>query len=125
MKKVVGLALATAVFGAVAIGPVNADTRSYRVEASTTKRVTLRLCEERVRVRVTGDTDTDLDFRIIDANGQQLYWDESVSDRTSTTLDNGRGCNTYTLYVINLGDVYNDFRITLTDATNRDRTTSY
>ncbi len=95
----------------LSVGSASAQSRTYRVDADSTTRINFRLCDARVRIKVAGDRDTDLDFRIVNSTGEQVYRNDDPTDRTSTTIHNGRGCNSYTLYVVNRGDVFNDFRV--------------
>ncbi|KFG68691.1 hypothetical protein [Microvirga sp. BSC39] len=107
---------ATFAVGLLSMSAINAQARDYRVESESTKRINLRVCDDRVRLDVTGDRDTDLDFRIISSNGDQIFRDDDLDDRMTTTLDNSDSsdCSLYTLYVVNLGDVFNEFSVDLT-----------
>ena len=90
----------------------------YRAEANSVLKVNLPVCSA-TRLEVRGDGDTDLDFTVTDAAGNSVHSDFDLSDITFATLDPGSECQTYTVAVDNLGDVYNDFSIALIDPTSR------
>ncbi|MAY19204.1 MAG: hypothetical protein CL955_01110 [Erythrobacteraceae bacterium] len=78
----------------------------YRVNGDLATKVALRVCDV-TRVGARGDGDTDLDFEVIDQDGDTIYEDYDLSDVTEFTLDPGNGCADYQLNVSNLGEVYN------------------
>lgn len=93
------------------------QTSNYRVEARDTDAVILNLCSNEIEVYVDGDGDTDLDFVIRDNNGRVVHEDRDGTDLTIATVRPRRpagGCVNYTLYVSNLGDVYNRYEVRLT-----------
>lgn len=99
-----GIAVATALVGVAA--PAGASVRSYRAEAHDSRAVTLYV-RSNSTVVVRGDTDTDLDFVIYDADGDVVHSDYDYTDWTAAGLRPG----VYTLEVSNLGDVYNAFTV--------------
>lgn len=119
MKQLLlSLAGLVAVIGITA--PAHAQaSRNYRVEARQQQTVNLTICSPAVRMDVTGDGDTDVDFTVFDTSNAMVYQDLDTDDRTSTTLYSnagGRnGCQTWRLRLNNLGNVWNSVRVTLSD----------
>ena len=119
-------AMVTAVLPGSALAQKGKDTTdyqpvsSYRVEANSTFGVNLNLCENPVVVDVRGDGDTDVDFRIYDQNGNQVYSDTDLDDITTATLTpnvrNGN-CVVYRMDLINLGNVWNQVQVTVGSGT--------
>jgi len=87
----------------------------YRANANASILVNLPICGA-TRLEVRGDGDTDLDFSIEDESGSVVFSDYDLSDIALATLtpDSG-GCETYSMEVSNLGDVYNVFTVSLSD----------
>lgn len=100
--------------------PAQADTTSYVVQAYDSVSIELRACSPAVALQVYGDGDTDLDFRIYNPGGEVIHEDLDETDITFATIETGiyEGediCRTYRLEVENLGEVYNEFEVTLED----------
>jgi hypothetical protein len=94
----------------VALEPIMADTtrvRKYIIGASETQTIPFKACGTSAMVSARGDGDTDLDFEVIDQDGDTIYEDYDLSDVTEFTLNPGNGCADYQLNVSNLGEVYN------------------
>lgn len=90
--------------------------QSYRIDANASRTIDLNLCARTVRMEARGDEDTDLDFTVYDDRGNTVHTDNDLTDWTVATLrTGGGGCYTYRLEVRNLGNVYNQMRLTLTD----------
>lgn len=93
---------------------------NYRAEANASLTVNVPVCSAS-RIEVRGDGDTDLDFTVRNAWGDTVHSDFDLTDVTFATLVPGGGeCETFTVQVDNLGDVYNVFSISLdeTDLSN-------
>ncbi len=87
----------------------------YRADANAALIVNLPVCGVN-RLEIRGDGDTDLDFTVNDSTGETVHTDFDLSDVTFTTLTPSlEECETFTVEVSNLGDVYNVFSVTLTD----------
>lgn len=93
----------------------------YRADANGSIQVDLPVCGV-TRLEVRGDGDTDLDFTINDESGDTVHSDFDLSDVTFATLDPKGECETYALVVDNLGEVYNEFTVALTDPAARSGT---
>ena len=63
------------------------------------------------RVAVSGDGDTDLDLYVYDENGNLVASDVGTTDRAVATWT-PRWTGPFTIRVVNLGNVYNEYRIT-------------
>jgi hypothetical protein len=99
-------------------GTTGVSNTSFRIDASSTKDLTMTLCAPQVYVEARGDGDTDLDFWVYDENGKQVHTDTDSTDITFVTLNSGRArgsCIDYTMRVQNFGDVYNQLALTLTE----------
>ena len=108
-------AVEAAVDAAASSGPaevIGSGPGEYRAPASTAVRVELPVCEETF-LSIEGDGDTDLDFLINESDGTTVHSDYDLTDRTYTSLKPAEGCETYDVRVDNLGSVYNDFTIKL------------
>jgi hypothetical protein len=102
--------------GALLAVPAAAQSDTYRVDAQGSDDVTLTLCHPQVRVEVRGDGDTDLDFTISNGSGSVLHSDADETDWTVTNIDNADSeCRKYKLHVENLGDVYNEYTVEMTN----------
>lgn len=107
---------------ALASTPAFADTNNYTgtVAANSISRFTINLCGERAFVELHGDGDTDLDFKIYTAAGRLIYTDNDDTDWTETTVTTGLGqtsaCRSFTMEIRNLGNVYNRYRLALSNA---------
>jgi hypothetical protein len=87
----------------------------YRADANSSITVNLPVCGVN-RLAIRGDGDTDLDFTVNDSTGNTVHSDFDLSDVTFATLTPSlQECETFTVDVSNLGDVYNVFSIALTD----------
>jgi len=83
----------------------------YRAPANASVRVDLPVCEQTF-ISVEGDGDTDLDYNIYSSSDDIVHSDYDYTDRTYTRLSpNGRGCETFSMTVENLGDVFNVFTV--------------
>ncbi len=93
----------------------------YRANANSAINVNLPVCGV-TRLEVRGDGDTDLDFTVTDSNGDRAHYDIDLSDITFATLTPSGpagACETFSMEVSNLGDVYNVFTVALLDAGDR------
>jgi len=88
---------------------------TYRADANATLTVNVPVCGVS-RMEIRGDGDTDLDFTIRNSNNDTVHSDFDLSDVTFATIEPLGECETFTAEVSNLGDVYNEFTIALTDA---------
>jgi hypothetical protein len=61
-------------------------------------------------VTVRGDGDTDLDLYIVNENGVRVAYDDDLSDHCVAVWMPPR-TGRYFIRVVNLGDVYNRYRI--------------
>jgi hypothetical protein len=118
MKKF-GLFAVAALF--VFAGAGASQAGEYTVDANSTKRINLNLCSPEVMVTVNGDGDTDLDFRVVDSVGRTVHEDHDRTDLMVARISKPRGCESYTLYVTNLGNVYNRFTVSITGARSASR----
>lgn len=106
-KTLVALAMAGAV-GALA-GPALANT--HVIDSNSTKQIEFSACRP-FKVVAVGDGDTDLDFRLIDQAGRTVFADISEYDMTKRVVQ-ANSCGKYTLYVQNVGDVWNEMELEL------------
>lgn len=112
--------LALAFAGAAVINPAAAQAteRTFRVDANSSASYDVSVCSTSVYMVANGDDDTDLDFWLYDNNGNLVHSDTDTTDITFYTIQNpsanGR-CLTYRLQVSNLGGVYNNMVLSLTD----------
>lgn len=110
------IAIACGVLGLATLPQgAQAQSDSIRIDANSTHTTTLTICNPEVRVVMSGDGDTDLDFSITNARGDVVFSDYGLSDQSTTTLERGRGsgCEEFDLRVTNLGDVWNMLDISL------------
>ncbi|MCL6250055.1 hypothetical protein M3P36_03190 [Altererythrobacter sp. KTW20L] len=115
--KHIRLAAALAGLSCVLVAaPAAAQSSSFRVEANDTHTVDITICNPEVYVEVRGDGDTDLDFSVTDPRGNIVHSDYDLTDITFFTLyrQASSGCEDYPMEVMNLGDVWNRFEVTLT-----------
>lgn len=92
--------------------------QSYRVDANARASLDLNICARMVDIVADGDDDTDLDFFLYGPNGNLVFSDTDFTDVMIYTIDNSgsRGnCQPYRLEVANLGNVYNQYTVTMTD----------
>lgn len=112
------VAAACAVLGFAALPQVaQAQTDSFRIEANSTEITDLTICNPEVRVVLSGDGDTDLDYVIRNSRGEIVHSDYSISDQSEAVLYR-RGdvqCEEFELRTTNLGGVWNLLDITLAD----------
>ena len=94
-----------------------AQADSYRIEANATQNTTITICNPEVRVVLTGDGDTDLDFVITNSRGETVHSDYGLSDRSTATLyrRSNVDCEDFNLRTTNLGNVWNLLDISLED----------
>jgi hypothetical protein len=115
MKYLRFAAALAAAFCAFQAAPAMAQ-ESYRVEANDSTTIDISICNPEVYVEVRGDGDTDLDFAVRDPRGNTVHSDYDLTDITFFTLHRqaNSGCETYPMDVTNLGDVWNQFEVTMT-----------
>ena len=98
---------------AVLVGSATADAatcRSDRVEANSTDTFTITArAGENVRIAIAGDGDTDLDLYVYDSEGLVVS-DIGITDRAVVSFDVYRS-GTFTVRVVNRGNVYNNYAI--------------
>jgi hypothetical protein len=83
----------------------------YRVGAHSSRTFTVSFYGgETGRVAVSGDGDTDLDLYVYDALGNLIAADEDETDDCVVSWV-PRWTGSFTIKVVNRGDVYNDFVI--------------
>ncbi len=114
------LAMAAAGAALAHPGTASASDRTYRVDANASTNIELSVCSTQVYMVANGDDDTDLDFWLYDDNGNLIHSDTDTTDITFFTIQNSRAgangqCLTYNLQVSNLGNVYNNMNVALTD----------
>lgn len=111
--------------GAVAAGAIMLSTaaqaaeQSYRIEANSESTIDINVCSSSVYLEANGDDDTDLDFWLYDNFGNVVHSDTDTTDITFYTISaSGAGsgrCLPYRLRVQNLGNIYNNMVLSLTD----------
>ena len=112
------VAAACAVLGLAALPQVAlAQTDSFRIEANATEITDLTICNPEVRVVMSGDGDTDLDYVIRNSRGEIVHSDYGLSDQSEAILyrRNDVQCEEFELRTTNLGNVWNLLDITLAD----------
>jgi hypothetical protein len=96
-----------------------ASEQTYRIEANSESTIDLNVCSSSVYLEANGDDDTDLDFWLYDNFGNLVHSDTDGTDLTFYTISNGNAgggrCLPYRLEVHNLGSIYNNMVLTLTD----------
>ncbi len=94
-----------------------AQSDSFRIEANSTHTTELTICNPEVRVVLSGDGDTDLDFVIRNSRGDIVHSDYGLTDQSSATLYRRSGveCENFELRTTNLGNVWNLLDISLED----------
>jgi hypothetical protein len=97
--------------------PAVAQSFTYRVEAHSDTRIDMDICNPVVDIAVAGDGDTDLDFVVTNARGDILHSDYDLTDITYFTIfrQASSGCEDYALDVSNLGNVWNQFTVAMTN----------
>ncbi len=113
-------AAALAAFVSCHAVPAMAQAYSYRVEANASTRIDMDICNPVVDVAVAGDGDTDLDFVVSNARGDIIHSDYDLTDITFFTIVRTArsGCEDYAMDVTNLGNVWNQFAVVLTNRTD-------
>ena len=112
------VALVCAVLGLAAMpGVAFAQANTFRIEANSSHTATLTICNPEVRVTMSGDGDTDLDFVIRNSRGEIVHSDYGLSDQSETLLyrRNGVECEEFELRTTNLGNIWNALDVTLND----------
>lgn len=113
IKAVAGtLALIFTLFFAAAVA--SAQQGSRRIPAHSTQEFTMWVSgPSEARLVVDGDGDTDLDLYVYDGGWELL---DSDDDRTDYCVArwHQRQAGRVRVVVVNLGDVYNDYRVSLT-----------
>ena len=90
---------------------VGSGPGAYRAPANGAVTVDLPICGQTF-LSVEGDGDTDLDYVILSSSEEQVYSDFGLTDKTYTRLSPAEGeCETFSMAVENLGDVYNVFTV--------------
>lgn len=89
------------------------SVETYRVEANSTRNLDLRLCGREIEVKANGDGDTDLDFFLKNASGNVIFRDTDDTDLMIARVEQTSGCANYKLNIVNLGNVYNRFTVSL------------
>ncbi|WP_147367043.1 hypothetical protein [Aurantiacibacter zhengii] len=108
-----------------------AQSDSFRIDANATHTTDLTICNPEVRVVLSGDGDTDLDFVIRNVRGDIVHSDYGLTDQSSATLQRQArsGCENFELRTTNLGNVWNLLDVSLenirTDSGNPIDTDSY
>jgi hypothetical protein len=96
-----------------------ASEQSYRIDANSESTIDLNVCSSSVHLEANGDDDTDLDFWLYDNFGNLVHSDTDGTDLTFYTINNGNAgggrCLPYRLEVHNLGNIYNNMVLSLTD----------
>src|SRR5262245_38300395 len=111
MRKLLFAALSAVSLTALSAQAI-AGTAYYIVNANDTYRVRLTLCGDTNQVKVEGDGDTRLQISI--EGGASMRVNDSGRDWTDFTIyQNGGSCRSYSLVIVNRGDVYNQFTVTL------------
>ena len=99
---------------ALASAPAAASVDEYTVEGESSVRINLEVCSAESQLAVRGDTGTDLDFTVSNADGTPLHTDQGVDDYLSYVIEkSGNQCETYSLDVSNLGEEANTFAVVL------------
>ncbi len=89
---------------------IGSGAGEYRAPSNDTVRIDLPICDRTV-ISVEGNGDTDLDFDIYSSSGSNVHSNYDLSDRTYTALAPNDGCEDFSMTIQNLGNVYNDFRV--------------
>jgi hypothetical protein len=96
-----------------------ASEQTYRIDANSQSTIDLNVCSSSVYLEANGDDDTDLDFWLYDNFGNLVHSDTDGTDLTFYTISNGNAgggrCLPYRLEVHNLGNIYNNMVLSLTD----------
>jgi len=112
------VAVACGILGLAAM-PLTAQAQSdsFRIEANSTHTTELTICNPEVRVVLSGDGDTDLDFVIRNSRGDIVHSDYGLTDRSEATLyrRSDMACENFELRTTNLGNVWNLLDISLED----------
>lgn len=111
-------ALACAILGLAAVpGAAFAQSDSFRIEANSSHTATLTICNPEVRVVMSGDGDTDLDFVIRNSRGEIVHSDYGLTDQSEAIVYRRGGveCEEFELRTTNLGNVWNLLDISLND----------
>ncbi|GEM_PF-2358329 len=91
---------------------------TYRVDANSTYSLNLNVCSSSLDIWVNGDNDTDLDFYLYDPQNRLVFSDTDTTDLMIYTLNSkakSGACLPYRLDITNLGNVYNQFEVRLTE----------
>jgi hypothetical protein len=108
-KKTILLASAAAMLPA----PAMAYEENWTIGAAGDMTVPLFLCDAGTHtITVNGTGSTDLDYDIYDANSNNLFHDEGLTDSTQATISNNfQGCQIYYLAVDNIDNMQNTFTV--------------
>ncbi len=121
MAGIVRRLTTTAAVVALAAGstaPAQASERSYRIDGNSESTINIDVCSPQVDLVADGDNDTDLDYWLYDNNNNQIHTDADSTDITFYTIRSAASpgrCLPYRLRVKNLGNVYNQMTLRLTD----------
>jgi len=91
---------------------------SYRVESSSDYWVDLTLCHRRAHIVGHGDDDTDVDYTLYDRNNNVVAQDLALNDDMDVTINTGTNdgtCRPFRLKLHNLGNVWNQVSVQITD----------
>jgi hypothetical protein len=105
--------------GAAMPSAARASEQTYRIEANASTTIDVNVCSSSVYLEANGDDDTDLDYWLYDNSGNLVHSDTDTTDITFYTISNsaagGGRCLPYRLQVQNLGNIYNNMVLSLTD----------
>ena len=108
-----GLILSTTV---LSVASAETFRGRFDVDAYDDTTIDIDVCAPYATLKVEGDGDTDLDFYLYDPRGNKIFADEDLVDWTMVNINHGSNkCQTYAIDIVNFGDVYNRFTITLTE----------
>lgn len=112
------VAMACGILGLAAM-PMTAQAQadSFRIDANATHTTELTVCNPEVRIVLSGDGDTDLDFVIRNSRGDIVHSDYGLTDQSSATLYRRAdlACEQFELRTTNLGNVWNLLDVSLED----------
>lgn len=116
MNRIV-LAGAALALGAGVATPALATEDTYRVNANDTDTIQLKICGQSALINANGDNDTDLDFWLYGPDGSLITSDTDRTDLFIHRINRraGLGCEYYRLEVKNLGNVYNQYVVTISE----------
>lgn len=122
MERIIRRAgVAAAMIAALVLSTTSAQAaeRTYRIDGNAESTINIDICSSQVELVADGDNDTDLDYWLSDNNGNQIHSDTDTTDITLYTINSNAApgrCLPYRLKVKNLGNVYNQMTLRLTDS---------